>query len=266
MYSDLFVVTEGDPDIQTVTLISELLICASKFSKDLSTLVNIINAIADANSLKIEATNKLLTDFALGKVRKEKREKRVPVKMASYHAFRAIIKPELLRLMPNSTISNINRYTSLVWKAVDESQKAQWSNDFCELTTDMANKWNTSFCNIVKATLEEDTDSMIADEDIEDVIDESETIEHVPDTSDHVNKRPRRKNVTHSAQSMFIHLISKDIPEEVDANSIVKFSNYAWNCLSPNIKEKWNSEFSTTSNLSNWKVIFKEHLNKIVTE
>ena len=235
MSTDLYTITTGNLYVNDEALVRELVHTAAKHSKDVGTLVTVVSAIGNACGVTIALGNTLLTTFALKKAKEIKKPKKLSNKMASYHAFRSQVKEDLKRIIPggqDAPISEINRFASMVWKAIANELKEQWANEFTELTTERINKWNEIFRTTINSTLEEDTDSMIAAEEHEERNEEPEehedtneqlediSEENTEDISRDVDKKHKKKRPRTSVPPEYASFYELMLPYYTELDSI----------------------------------------------
>jgi len=259
-----FRVTEGILDDSHQSFVDEMVICAAKTSPNIEILTKVVTGIGQSVSVTIVPTNELLTSFALGKHKfTKKSNKRLTNKMAAYHGFRKIIKPEIDRIFNNLTLPTFNQYASTVWAAVDQAQKDEWNEAFSQLDEETAYKWKTTFHKLTKATLEEDTESMLAEEEaaanqgdqLEQV--KEEDVDQQPDEPKKKKKRPKTtpgysefeayafdkmKQLNVSSHDRSIYKKCIDVWETLPESLIVDWAEQSVD-IRPNNCAAWNRTF-----------------------
>ncbi len=284
MASDLYTITSGNLYVNDEALVRELIIIAAKHSKDVGTLVKVVTVIGESCGVTIALSNTLLTTFALKKAKELKKPKQLSIKMASYHAFRSCIKPDLLRIVPggqNAAISEINRFTSMIWKAIDNELKNQWANEFNELTTERIEKWNAIFKTTIHSTLEEDTDSMLAAEE-EQVLAEQVDNENadtlngiaeecdVDDTTSAHEKKHKKKRPRVSPGTPYGSFYDTMLPYYIELDSISSRSDakqlveQVWSTLDEENSNGWNEIHDKPIDKTIWINLFIKYADYVL--
>ena len=284
MASELYTITSGNLYVNDEALVRELITIAAKHSKDVGTLVKVVTAIGESCGVTIALSNTLLTTFALKKAKELKKPKQLSTKMASYHAFRSHIKQDLMRVIPggqNAAISEINRFTSMIWKAFDNELKDQWANEYTELTTERIEKWKAIFKTTIHSTLEEDTDSMLAAEE-ENVLAEqvdNENTDTLPDIAEeddvddttsshekkHKKKRPRVSTGTPYGSfydTMLPYYMELDaISSRSDAKQLVE---KVWATIDEENSKGWNEIHDKPCDKTIWINLFIKYADYVL--
>ncbi len=284
MDSDLYTITSGNLYVNDEALVKELITIAAKHSKDVGTLVKVVTAIGESCGVTIALSNTLLTTFALKKAKELKKPKQLSTKMASYHAFRSNIKQDLLRIVPggqNAAISEINRFTSMIWKAIDNELKDQWANEFNELTTERIEKWNAIFKTTIHSTLEEDTDSMIAAEEEQALTEQvdnenADTLtgiaeeDDVDDTSPAPEKKYKKKRPRASTGTPYGSFYDIMLPHYMELDSISSRSDakqlveQVWSTLDEKNSKEWNEIHDKPGDKTIWINLFIKYANYVI--
>lgn len=281
MSSELYTITSGNLYVNDEALVRELVHTATKHSKDVGTLVNVVTAIGNACGVTIALGNTLLTTFALKKAKEIKKPKQLSNKMASYHAFRAHVKEDLKRIVPggqHATISEINRFTSMIWKAIDNELKEQWATEFNELTTELIEKWNEIFKTTIRSTLEEDTDSMLAAEEQEERDENQENYnevredipEEVEDTSrggDKKHKKKRPRTSMSPAYASFYELMLPyytELDRIASRNDAKNLIEQVWKKLDDDNSKEWMNVYDKPDDKTRWVNLFIKYADHVL--
>ena len=270
--SENFRVTEGTLYDSHQSFVDEMVLCAAKTSPNIEILTKVVTGIGQSVSVTIVPTNELLMSFALGKHKfTTKSNKRLTNKMAAYHGFRKIIKPEIDRIFNSPTLSTFNQYASMVWTAIDTTQKDEWNEAFSQLDEESAYKWKTIFYKLTKATLEEDTESMLAEEEaaanqgeqLEPV--KEEDVEKQPYQVEESKKKKKRPKGTPGYNEFEAYAFEKMKQLNVSAHdrSIYKKCIDVWEMLPESLIVDWAEQYVDIrpDNCAAWHRTFDHYID-----
>lgn len=271
--SENYRVTDGTLDDSHKTFVDEMLLCAAKTSPNIEILTKIVTGIGQAVSVTIVPTNELLTNFALGKHKlTKKNNKRLTNKMAAYHGFRKIIKPDIDRIFDNPSLSTFNQYASMVWAVIDKAQKDEWNAAFAELDEESLYKWKTIFFKLTKATLEEDTESMLAEEEanaaqeqlLETVQETEETVEPQPVPVEEKKKKKRPKTTPgYNEFEAYAFDKMKQLNVSAHDRSLYKKCIDVWESIPESVQIDWGDQHVNirSDNCAAWYRTFDHYIN-----
>ena len=189
-----------------------------------------------------------------------------------------------MRVIPggqNAAISEINRFTSMIWKAFDNELKDQWANEFTELTTERIEKWIAIFKTTIHSTLEEDTDSMLAAEE-EQVLAEQVDNENadtptgiaeeddVDDTTSSHEKKHKKKRPRASIGTPYGSFYDTMLPYYMELDSISSRSDakqlveQVWATIDEENSKGWNEIHDKPGDKTIWINLFIKYADYVI--